>query len=162
MGLMGSGKTHWGRLLAKRLGYRFIDLDEYIVTNEGCSISEIFNKHGEEHFRQLEAKYLREIKYKNEMVLALGGGTPCFHDNIAFVNTTGKSYYLKCSIELITQRTTGLTMRPLLQGKSQDELKEFFSKQLLEREIYYKLAKHVINADSLNEDNLLLKFGYDK
>ena len=107
MGYMGSGKSTIGKALSQTLDFEFIDLDNYISHEEGLSISEIFKQRGEVYFRRKEAKYLQELALTNEnMVVALGGGTPCFGNNINIIHSSkdNASFYLKLSNTSLAER----------------------------------------------------------
>jgi shikimate kinase len=152
---MGSGKSHWGKRIAELLHWQFIDLDNYIEEQEGLTIADIFNKHGEVHFRELEKKYLQETTGLRKVVIAAGGGTPCFFDNMEAMNRSGKTYYLKTKIATIISRLDKQTNdRPLLKGKSAADLPAFFEKQLKERERFYLQAAHIVEVEKLNDSNL--------
>ncbi len=105
IGLPGSGKSFWGEKLADKLSVNFIDLDNEIERKAGSSIIEIFRLHGEEYFRLIEKEVLESViaLHKNE-VIACGGGTPCFYNNIEMMNRSGKTIYLKTPISLLLER----------------------------------------------------------
>ena len=103
LGFMGSGKSTLGKLIANRLDFNFIDLDDYIEENEKMSIPEIFNKKGEQHFRFLETQYLNEILSGQNTVVSLGGGTPCFNNNIKKITTQSKSLFIDLPFEQLRQ-----------------------------------------------------------
>lgn len=152
---MGSGKTYWGEKAAGWLGWRFVDLDRYIEEQERMSISKIFQKHGEAHFRKLENKYLMQVEEFGNTVIAAGGGTPCFYDNIKQMNRMGKTYYLKTKPETAAARLKNqISERPLLHGKKEKELIAFLKNQLIERESFYLQARHTIESENLTEKNL--------
>lgn len=155
VGLMGSGKTHWGKKISTHLGWQFVDLDKMIEENENMRISEIFEKHGEPYFRVLENKYLKELTTLNNVVVAAGGGTPCFYNNMQLMNSLGETYYLRAKIETIIPRlAVEVNARPLLRGKTKNELPAFFTEQLKQREPFYLQAAHVVEAEKLSEENL--------
>ena len=104
IGFMGSGKTYVGKRLANELDIPFYDLDEYIEEKEGKKISEIFNEKGEEYFRQVERMCLRDFGIIGDAVIACGGGTPCFFDNMEWINKTGTSIYLQTPVKIIVDR----------------------------------------------------------
>ncbi len=105
IGFMGCGKTHWGKQLSQKLNIPFFDLDEEIVTEEGKSIIEIFAAHGEEYFRQKEKDVLYTVTEKyHSFVMATGGGTPCFYNNIEYMNRKGTSVWFNCSVECLFVR----------------------------------------------------------
>ena len=146
---MGAGKTTIGKKLATRLGFTFYDLDEYIEKKEGISISEIFENEGERNFRDLEKNYLRELAEKDEVVISTGGGTPCFSENMKFMNASGMTVYLRMSPESLFSRLKNISSkRPLIADKSDDELLSFIREKLQERESFYMESKIV--AEGLN------------
>ena len=105
IGFMGCGKTHWGQQLGKKLNLPFFDLDEQIVTEEGKSITEIFAAHGEEYFRQKEKDVLYTLtENHHSFVLACGGGTPCFYNNIDYMNKQGSTVWINCSTSCLFER----------------------------------------------------------
>jgi len=160
MGYMGSGKSTIGKELATVLNYSFLDLDDYIVNREKASISDIFQAKGEIYFRRKESEYLKELVNSSQnLVLALGGGTPCYGKNIDLL--TGNSdialVYLKLSIPFLTKRLfKEREKRPLISHlKSEEELLEFVGKHLFERIQYYSQAQHTITTDNKNQEDVL-------
>ena len=150
IGYMASGKSTIGKILAKKLNLSFIDLDDYISEAEQMSIPEIFSKKGEIYFRKIETKYLLEVLEKEEeFILSLGGGTPCYGNNMENILNSGTtSFYLKASIPTITQRIRNAkTKRPLVAHLSNEELPEFIGKHLFERQFYYLQSNHIITVD---------------
>jgi shikimate kinase len=155
IGFMGSGKTFLGRQLAQLLNYEFIDLDERIEEHEKKSIAEIFSEDGEAYFRAKESLQLQMFAGKTNAVIATGGGTPCFHDNMKWMNDHGFTVYLQLSPEILFQRLQPeITHRPLLAGKSDEEVKIFISTKLAERSVFYEQAKAVINTDSCSVQDI--------
>ena len=153
MGYMGSGKSTIGRKLSEILGFSFIDLDDFITTNESMEIKEIFNKKGEIYFRKKETEYLTKLlEENNDLVLSLGGGTPCYGKNLDIINNSNiaKSIYLKASIPTIVSRLKlEQAKRPLISHlKSENDLTEFIGKHLFERKYYYEKAHKVIITDN--------------
>lgn len=147
----GSGKTTLGRQLATHLHLPFIDLDHYIERKEGKSVRKIFEKTGESWFRKTEAVALRQATEEYEQgIIATGGGTPCFEGNMDFINRHGISVYIEVPIEEILSRmkAEGIAARPLLAGKTDVQLLEFFSETLTRRKQFY--AKATITYASLN------------
>lgn len=161
IGLMGSGKSYWGEKIAALLHYQFIDLDTFIEENEGKSIASIFEQ-GETHFRLLEKKYLEKVILRENIVVATGGGTPCFYDNMKKMNDAGKTYYLKAEIETIISRLQHQReSRPLLKGKSPDELPAFFLQQLKTRKPFYEQADRMLQVEKLSEKKLARMFNLE-
>lgn len=160
-GYMCAGKTTVGRALAKELGLSFYDLDWYIEERFHTKVAKIFAEEGEERFRDMERRMLHEAAEFEDIVLACGGGTPCFFDNIDYMNRTGETFYLKASPETIVQHLAlSRGERPLLKGKSPDELRDFVARQLEEREPFYSKASHIVDVnvlDSFDKINLVVE-----
>ena len=150
IGYMGSGKSLIGSNLAKKIDYKFIDLDQYIEKNEACSISKIFEDSGDIYFRKIETKYLIKcLSENNNIVLSLGGGTPCYNDNLTHINSANNiSFYLKNNnVELSKRLFKNNDNRPLISTiKSEQKMIEFVSKHLFEREIFYNKANVTIDC----------------
>ncbi|EDP69947.1 shikimate kinase [Flavobacteriales bacterium ALC-1] len=160
MGYMGSGKSTIGNDLASVLNYKFLDLDDYIVSNEKAAISDIFETKGEIYFRKKEAEYLKELLNSSEdLVLALGGGTPCYGNNIGLLtdNYNVELFYLKLSIPNLSKRLfTERYKRPLISHlNSEDKLTEFIGKHLFERVQYYNQAEYTISTDNMSKQDIL-------
>lgn len=154
-GFMGSGKTSVGRCLAEQLGVEFVDLDKVIEAGEGKSISEIFSGGGEDFFRSRESMYLRSMARDSNVVVATGGGTPCFHDNMQWMNEHGITIYLSAVPEVLMsrlQREAG--HRPMLREKSGAELRQLVQTILESREEYYSRAHHIINTGTLRPEEI--------
>ncbi len=148
---MASGKSTIGKLLSKHFQIRFIDLDQYIVEAEGMSIPEIFDQKGEIYFRRQETFYLKEVLDLNEsFVLSLGGGTPCYGNNMELINASNSvSIYLKASIPTITGRIiAGKHKRPLVAHLSDEDIPEFIGKHLFERQYFYNQSQEVVTTDN--------------
>lgn len=156
VGYMGSGKTTVGRQLALALGRTFYDLDWYIEMRYHRSVPQLFEERGEEGFREIERNMLHEAAEFEDIVLSCGGGTPCFFDNMDYICSVSESVYLKATPEVLTQHLKMRRVeRPLLNGKSEEELFDFVRTSLKEREPYYLKAKHVIDVTLLdNYDKL--------
>jgi shikimate kinase len=151
IGYMGSGKTTVGKKLAGVLDFAFLDLDEYISEQEESSISSIFDEKGEIYFRKKESEYLDYIlKSSENLVLALGGGTPCYGENMSYIKNNEQtiSFYIKLPIQDLTNRLIAEKQkRPLIKHMAtKDELTEFIGKHLFERSGFYSEADHTINA----------------
>ena len=156
-GYMGCGKTEIGSRLSQKLGMKYIDLDQYIEEKEGFSVTELFEKKGNIYFRKVESKYLNEIIYKDNYIISLGGGTPCYHENHKIFNIDNNiSFYLKHSRKNLSERLFAIKKnRPLISKfKSEEKLLEFISKHLFERELYYSMAKNTINCDEKSIDQI--------
>jgi shikimate kinase len=151
IGYMGSGKTGVGKKLSKHAGYDFIDLDEYIESKYGKSIPDIFSGEGEARFRELERKYLHEVSALNKVVISAGGGTPCFFDNMDFMNRTGLTVYLRMTSSALARRLENArTHRPLLQGLEGEELKSFIRSSLEKREPFYRQASVTVKGENIS------------
>jgi shikimate kinase len=149
---MCSGKTTLGKYLAKRMNLRFIDVDEYIEEKENLTIVQIFEERGENIFRQLEHDYLKEISLLDNIIVATGGGTSCFNDNMSLMNNTGISVYIKTSIDVLVDRLLVMgENRPLVRGKSREELNRFVIPHFAAREIFYLSSSIMVNGDSWDE-----------
>jgi len=152
MGYMASGKSIVGRILASKLNYDFIDLDDYIEEIEGRTISNIFKSSGEIYFRKIETKCLNEIlRFDKNFVLSVGGGTPCYGNNIELIKTNKNviSFFLKATINTIVSRLENeKSKRPIVSRfKTNDDLNEFIGKHLFERNQYYHEANYIIPSD---------------
>jgi shikimate kinase len=152
---MGSGKSHWGHIWALKYGYTFYDLDAQIESAFEMTIEQIFEKEGEEKFRELERYYLRKLENKKKYLLSCGGGTPCFFDNMEWMRKNGKIIYLKASPQYILERVVDETKkRPLLKEVNTSELLFFIQQKLKEREPVYLKAHHILEVEKLTEDSL--------
>jgi shikimate kinase len=155
IGFMGSGKTHWGRIWAAKNRLTFFDLDARIEDAFGMKIADIFETKGEEKFRELERYHLRKFEHRTDFLLACGGGTPCFSDNMEWMKLQGKVFYLKATAQLILEQVMNETeKRPLLKKINPSELLFFIQKKLIEREPYYSRADVTLNVADLNEDSI--------
>lgn len=159
MGFMGSGKSTIGRQLAKALHLEFIDLDRFIEDAEGKSIPEIFRQQGEAEFRQIESLALENALAQPNRLIALGGGTPCQPGAIRLIREKSFSIYLKISLEELVRRLAGSPVdRPLLFGKTSEEIREFAEGMLAVRESFYLQADRVMESDSITIEELLKLF----
>ncbi|WP_179352419.1 shikimate kinase [Winogradskyella vidalii] len=160
IGYMGSGKSTLGKELATALKFSFLDLDDYIAKEENASVPEVFNNKGEIYFRKKETEYLSKIiNSSDNLVLALGGGTPCYGNNMALIleNENVTSVYLKLSIPLLAQRLfLERSTRPLISHiNSEEDLQEFIGKHLFERIPFYSQAAQTINTDAKTQEEVL-------
>lgn len=161
IGYMCVGKTTVGRALAKGRGCTFYDLDWYIEERFHTKVGQIFAESGEEKFRDLERRMLHEVAEFENIVLACGGGTPCFYDNMDYMNSVGETFYLKATPDTILQHLAlSRGERPLLKGKSPDELRDYVTSQLAGREPFYARARHTVDVnvlDSFDKVNLVVE-----
>lgn len=160
MGYMGSGKSTIGKLLSENLNHKFLDLDSFIASNEKLSVSELFNKKGEVYFRKIESLYLKKVvKSNKKMILSLGGGTPCYDNNLDYLKNSAniKLIYLKHSVEHLAKRLfLERQSRPLISNiTNENALKEFIAKHLFERSFFYNKADIIINCDNKTEVEVL-------
>lgn len=170
LGFMGSGKTTVGKLLSVKLSMDFIDLDQFIENKEGESIASVFEKDGEMSFREKEKKILRLVLKRENVVISSGGGTPCFFDNMKWINNDAHSIYLKTNSRELYQRLSlhGIKeKRPLLKKYSSVELLAYIRKTLKERERFYMRANLVIkqggkNVEELTDEIILKILSYIK
>ncbi|MBF1456903.1 MAG: shikimate kinase [Prevotella nigrescens] len=147
IGYMGAGKTTLGWALSKILGFRFYDLDWYIETRMRKTIAQIFEERGEDGFRVIERNMLHEVAEFENVIIACGGGTPCFFDNMDYLNQQGETVYMNATADIICQHLNmSRNVRPLLKGKSEEEMKVFVEKQIEQRNTYYKRAKHIVEV----------------
>lgn len=151
-GYMGAGKTTLGKAFAKKLGVPFIDLDWYIEERFHKTVGELFTERGETGFRELERSILHEVAEFENVVISTGGGAPCFFDNMEFMNQTGKTVFLNVHPDILFQRLrVAKQQRPILQGKQDEELKDFIVQALERRASFYNQAHYVFDADELED-----------
>ena len=157
IGYMGAGKTTLGRALAAELGVEFIDLDCYIEERFRKTISQIFAEKGEEEFRNIERRMLHEVGEFENVIISTGGGTPCFFDNIEYMNAQGTTVYLDVPVERLHIRLSiAKGKRPLIKDKNDEELMTFITEQLAKRAPHYSKAQYSFRADRL-EDTMQVK-----
>jgi shikimate kinase len=160
LGYMASGKSTIGRILAKKMNYKFIDLDAFIETQEHLSIEEIFKEKGEIYFRKKESEYLQLILHKrDDFIIALGGGTPCYGGSMELLKQRNDTVtiYLRASISTIVDRLKHeKSKRPLVAHLDTDEaLTEFVGKHLFERSYFYNQAEVVMPIDEKDMDEII-------
>ena len=142
IGYMGCGKSTLGRRLAEHLDLQFVDMDHYIEERNLKTIPQIFEQEGEAEFRNKERKALEELSEFTNIIIATGGGAPCFFDNIGLMNQSGKTIYLNIDPAILADRLLkSKTERPLIKGKSREELVAFIDENLKKRNEFYKQAK---------------------
>ena len=155
IGFMGSGKSYWGKKWAAINHLSFVDLDELIEKKAGRSIADIFETWGEEHFRKLEAETLRSCAQLEDTIIACGGGTPCFHENMPWMNDHGITIYLSATPTEILQRVLGeQEKRPLIKTLNPEEIVLYTEKKLAERAPFYQQAKLKLPSSLANENTL--------
>lgn len=155
IGYMGSGKSHLGWRLANHLGVQFVDMDNYIEERNCKTIPQIFAEEGEPEFRNKERKALEELSEFTDIVIATGGGAPCFFDNVELMNNTGETIYLNIDPNILADRLMkSKTERPLIKGKSREELVEFIDETLKKRDKFYTQAKYQITEPDIDLDEL--------
>ncbi len=157
IGFMGCGKTHWGKLLSEKLRLPFFDLDEKIVEHEGNEIAQLFAEQGEEYFRMLEKELLHILSEShNGFVMACGGGTPCFFNNIDYMKRQGTTVWINCSVECLHQRLVKeKEARPLIRSIPDEELKDYIKKKMSHRKIFYQQASVILREDEVSLEKLV-------
>ncbi len=159
IGFMGAGKSHWGKSIADSLHIDFIDLDEHIEHQENMTIIDIFNTLGETPFRTLEEKHLKQIGLNKDTIVAVGGGTPCFHNNMQWMNKHGISIYLRRTINYLEETLSkDFSNRPLLNNIDKDSLHSKIKNLIELREETYTKAHYII--DDINPTKKIIKI-YD-
>lgn len=155
IGFMGSGKSTAGKNLAAVLGWHFIDLDNKIEEKAGKSIPEIFSQAGEDHFRMIESETLKSLENEADAVIATGGGTPCYADNIDYMLATGITIYLKITpLQLYSRLSESKGERPLIKNLGKSELLAFIEEKLHIRERWYNKAELKIEGIDIDIKNL--------
>jgi shikimate kinase len=152
---MGSGKSYWIQKMAKWnkcVGY---DLDALIEMNEEKTIAEIFNEDGEDYFRKVEAKILRWFKEKKKFIIATGGGTPCFQENMHWMKKEGIVIWLDEPVEVLVKRLSpDKNKRPLIANLSDAEIAAYIEDKLVERHSFYSQANYRLSSEQINEAGL--------
>lgn len=145
---MGSGKSTVGKLLAERLNWDFKDLDSVVEQRVGLSVNKIFHYYGEDAFRRVESAALNSILATENVVISTGGGVPCFFDNMEVMLSNGEVFYLEVNHSILAERLNkdALTVRPLVKGKTKEQLNSFIERHLDERKAYYERAHQIQDA----------------
>ena len=152
---MGSGKTHWARLLSSAYQLSYADLDDVIEKEQQKKIATIFAEKGEPYFREIESKVLRSFLEEQNCIIACGGGTPCYHDNMQWMNENGITVYLKDSPAVLAKRLIKeKSHRPVLMDIADNELENFIAGKLKERESLYNQAKIILEEETLTVQQL--------
>ena len=160
IGYMGSGKSTLGRELASRLNLSFLDMDQFIEMKYLKTVPDIFRDEGEKQFRNKEQVCLHEISSMKNVVVATGGGAPCFFDNMDLMNRTGCCVFLDVEPEVLAARLMkGDVVRPLIQGKQAEELVQIIEGMMLKRRPYYEKARYILSGNSITADDVINKIG---
>jgi len=152
LGFMGTGKTYWGRLWATQQNLRFFDLDSQIEKHAGLTIPQIFEQFGEAHFRQQERERLHSFEREDDFILSTGGGTPCFYDNMKWMNENGLTIYLDTPLPILKNRLIKEKMhRPLIRQLDEQGIEDFIQNSIRKREIYYRQAHIILSTESISD-----------
>lgn len=156
VGYMGSGKTLLGKSIAETLGIRFINSDSEIEQQTDMSVGQLFEQYGENHFRSLEREFLSNFDVQESFVLATGGGTPCYNNQMEVLNAMGTTVYLQCSNETLFSRLKyERDHRPLIAGLSDEELHESIDVRMKQRESIYQLAQFIISEEDHQAETII-------
>ena len=158
VGYMGAGKTTAGRLLADKLGWRFVDLDDAFYQIHGLTTAEYIRQYGLEDFRKKEKYVVEDLADQipfEHIIYATGGGYPCWEDNMECLRELGTSIYIRWKPEHLAKRLslTDLSERPVLQGRTEKELLDFIAPQLATREPFYAQAHHIYDVEICDEQS---------
>jgi len=154
VGFMGSGKSYWANVWAAKNGFDFVDLDKVIEEKESMSVLDLFEQKGEEYFRVTEAAALRDAEKSENTIISCGGGTPCFYDNMDWMNLHGVTIYLSAPPQFLLSNIMSDTVkRPLVKNVNENELLYFIQQTLANRKEFYEKAKFTLVAEGLNEDS---------
>ena len=152
LGYMGAGKTTLGKAFARVMGLTFVDLDWYIEERYHKTVRQIFTERGEDGFRDLEKRMLHEVGEFENVVISVGGGTPCFFDNMDYMNQAGATVFLDVDVKVLFRRLkVAKQQRPLLAEKTDEELTTFIVEALQKRVPFYSQAKYVFSGDQLED-----------
>ena len=150
MGFMGAGKTTLGKALANHLGVTFHDLDQYIERRYLMSVSALFSRYGEQGFREIESRLLREVGEFEDVVISCGGSTPLIGDNMDYMLRQGQTVYLKCNLETLVRRLKlARSKRPLIASMDDEQLSKYVASETARREPGYLRAEYVCPGDRL-------------
>ena len=156
VGFMGSGKTTIGKRLAEQIGFDFVDTDQIIEMRQGITVAEIFAQRGEHAFREMERNILLEMQELDYAVVSTGGGMPCYGDNMNIMLSGGKVTYLKTSPQTLARRLLhSHNERPLIKGKTENELHQYIAEKLAEREPFYSRAHIIVQTENFSMEKLL-------
>ncbi|TKG88758.1 shikimate kinase [Puteibacter caeruleilacunae] len=156
IGYMGSGKTTLGRRLAEMLNLSFLDMDKFIEEKYFRSIPQIFAEEGEDGFRDKEHKALKEVAGFHDVIISTGGGAPCFFDNMDIMNNSGVTFYLDIPADELAKRLMkSKNERPLIKGKSEEELIAFIDETLRKRNEFYKQAHYCVYGRNIQPEEII-------
>lgn len=160
IGYMGAGKTTMGKELSRRMGLSFIDLDHFIEGRFHKSVRQLFEEKGENAFREIERKSLLEVADFENVVISTGGGAPCFHQNMEFMNEKGTTVYLKATVEELARRVSlSKNTRPILMGLSGTDLELFIKDALKKRSYFYEQAEIIFDAEMMETETDIIALG---
>ncbi|HVI46470.1 MAG TPA: shikimate kinase [Chitinophaga sp.] len=161
IGFMGAGKSYWGKQLADHWQAPYYDLDDVIVAEEEMAISDIFATKGEDYFREKESMLLRELSRQGRFLISCGGGTPCFQDNMDFMNDHGTTVWINPPLEAMVDRLKRKKYkRPLIQDLEDEDLYDFVEKKLAERRPFYEQSRVIISSDNISLDTFTEKIDH--
>jgi shikimate kinase len=163
LGFPGSGKTTHGKKLANKISFDFVDLDDLIEKSEEMEISTIFADKGEDYFREIENKILKSLSERKNTIIATGGGTPCYFDNMHYLNDSGLTIYIKQGIGCLVNRLRfSKTINPLVEKMNNFELSEFVQEKLDEREVCYLKSHYIVNGKGMRLAELVKIYDEEK
>lgn len=155
IGFMGSGKSTVGKKLAKKMSLGYVDIDQEVEKLEGLSIAKLFEIKGESYFRTAEHNLLKLQCNKSDIIVACGGGTPCFYNNMDLMNEAGITVYIQMNVDALFSRLVNAKNdRPLLKNLDQQALKAYIKQKLSERESTYLQSKCIVNGLDIKIENL--------
>ena len=154
LGMMGTGKSYWAQRLADKTGMDWIDLDQEIEKNTAMTISEIFSSCGETYFREREKETLHQLTAYDDLIIATGGGTPCFYDNMQWMNDHGITIWIDEDIETLAARLKKeKEHRPLIRDLSDEALHDFLAEKLNQRAPYYAAAQYHLHGNTISDSS---------
>lgn len=153
---MGSGKSTVAKKMATLLNYQLIDLDTYIENEQQETIAELFESAGEKKFREIEHCTLKKLMFNKNTIIACGGGTPCYFNNVELMNLHGITIYIQMEAEALVKRLINAkNKRPLIANKSETELSIFVNEQLNVRSAFYEQAHYIVKGINLSVKELV-------
>lgn len=152
LGFMGTGKTYWGAKWAAQNNMDFFDLDAEIEKSADLTIPQIFEQKGEAFFREKEQEVLKQFGNRQNFILSTGGGTPCFFDNIEWMNANGITIYLDTPVSILRERLVlEKAHRPLIKSLNDSELEDFIKQRLLQRSPFYSQARVTVSTEFITD-----------